>query len=361
MSEKRAFLITNPMIAANRSAEVTLSKFLRVIRPCYDSLSVVGGNLRVEADVGEVTLYSYPIARASNKLRRIWDVAVLQFKMSACVLSRIRRREAVYFWLGDKMLLPYLAAKCKGADIRFFIYGNVEKEENAGTFSKLSGKLIRFMAEHADSVCVESPGVLADWVGLKPRRLRVLHLYNDIPAAADPLREPIFGMLCRLAVSKRVPESIEAFSRVHALHPKWKLEIIGAGKLESQCREQIHRLNAEAYITLHGWVEHRQLHAITKRWKYLLFPTDCEGLPNGLIEMMGQGIPAIASPVGGVVDVVAEGVNGWLLEDNTVCGIEKGILKAIASSDAQMAENARQMILKEYSLSAAQKQAAEAI
>ena len=47
----QAYIVTNPMIAANRSSEVTLSKFLRVIQPCYEKLVVIGGNLTVESDL----------------------------------------------------------------------------------------------------------------------------------------------------------------------------------------------------------------------------------------------------------------------------------------------------------------------
>ena len=47
MNKKEIIVVTNPMIAANRSAEVTLSKFLRVIKPSVESIQVIGGNLSV--------------------------------------------------------------------------------------------------------------------------------------------------------------------------------------------------------------------------------------------------------------------------------------------------------------------------
>ena len=54
-------IITNPMIAVNESAKVTLSKFLRVIEPCCRNLQVLGGNLRIEGDLKQVQLVSVPI------------------------------------------------------------------------------------------------------------------------------------------------------------------------------------------------------------------------------------------------------------------------------------------------------------
>ena len=71
---KNAFVITNPMIAANRSAEVTLSKFLRVIRLSFDKVTVIGGNLRVEPDLEDVELVSLDIVRSGNKAKRALDI-----------------------------------------------------------------------------------------------------------------------------------------------------------------------------------------------------------------------------------------------------------------------------------------------
>lgn len=93
-----------------------------------------------------------------------------------------------------------------------------------------------------------------------------------------------------------------------------------------------------------------------------MFPSDTEGLPNGLIEMMGYGIPAIASAVGGIADVVQDGKNGILLSECSIdaisAGIERGILMPRAAYQ-EMAENAYQTILDEFTLSAAQKTASK--
>ena len=54
----KTFVITNPMIAANKSAEVTLSKFLRVISTKDAEIIVIGGNVTVESDLSDVRLIS---------------------------------------------------------------------------------------------------------------------------------------------------------------------------------------------------------------------------------------------------------------------------------------------------------------
>lgn len=101
MNKKEIIIVTNPMIAANRSAEVTLSKFLRVIAPLAESIKVIGGNLSVESDLDNVELISFPIVRHPNKIRRIISVFALQLNM-AKALIRLKKK-IVRFIFGSQI------------------------------------------------------------------------------------------------------------------------------------------------------------------------------------------------------------------------------------------------------------------
>lgn len=310
------FVITNPMIAANKSAQVTVSKFLRVISPCYCKIVLIGGNLKIEDDLNDIEVRSINITRSPNKIKRVIDIVILQIKMAKCVLKEGDKNSPVYFWVADKMILPYLCAKYKKMDIRYFIYGNVMKEGVRGSFSKISGDLIAYMANHADSVCVESNGVLNEWNNfIKPKKIRNIHLYTNVPERINMKRKNVIGMLCRLTEGKHVLESIQAFVNFHQVYPEYVLEIIGSGRQEEECRELINFYHAGSYIKMLGWVEHDLVQTLTKEWKFLLFPTDTEGMPNSVIEMMAQGVPVIASPVGGLSDIIVDKQNGFVLNN----------------------------------------------
>lgn len=360
MNKKEIIVVTNPMIAANRSAKVTLSKFLRVIKPSVESIQVIGGNLSVENDLNDIQLISFPITRHPNKFKRMLSIIGVQLKMMRAVIRIGQKGQPAYFWIADKMILPYFAAKMKGMEVNYFIYGNVEKEGTQSRFTALSGKLIRYMAAHADCVCMESPSVENEWPSLKIKQKKVIHLYTDTIAKPEfQNRDNIFGMVCRLTPGKHVVECIRAMSEIHNLHPNWRLEIIGSGKQQQECENLVNELEAKEYISLLGWVEHSDLQNKVKSWKFLLFPTDTEGMPNGIIEMMGFGIPAIASSVGGISDVICS-TNGFLLYGSTVLDLKERIEKAIELSDneyTKMARNAYETINREYTLPAAQAQA----
>lgn len=356
---KRAYIITNPMIAANRSAEVTLSKFLRVIKPSYEKLTVIGGNLSVEPDLKDVELVSFGIQRAENKIKRALDIIAVQFKMRKEVRRVINRNDPVFFWIGDKMILPYKAAMKKGAELNYFIMGNVAKEGNISRFTEISSKLIKYMAEHATYICMESRSVIDEWPGLKKNKTRVIHLYTD-QIQMNPIdeRRKAIGMVCRLTAGKHVLECIESMAQLHEKYPEWDLEIIGSGRQQEECENLITKLRAGSYVKLHGWVEHDEIVKKSKNWKFLLFPTDTEGMPNGLLEMMGRGIPALATPVGGIKDILCDGENGFILSENTVDAIKTGIQRLFKLNENEYikcSEGAFTIIANEYSLDGAVK------
>ena len=360
MRRKEVIVVTNPMIAANRSAEVTLSKFLRVIKPSVESIQVIGGNLSVESDLHDIQLISFPIVRHPNKLKRIFSIIGVQLKMMRSIIQHGQKGQSAYFWIADKMIFPFFAAKVKGLEVNYFIYGNVEKEGQKSKFTGFSGKMIRYMASHADYVCIESPSVENEWPGLNICRKKIIHLYTEILSEPEfENRKNVFGMICRLTPGKHVLECIRAMYEIHDMYPDWKLEIIGSGRQQNECEKLIEELNANEYIFLSGWISHLQLQYKIKTWKYLLFPTDTEGMPNGVIEVMGCGVPAIASPVGGITDII-NSMNGFILHDCTVEELKKQMISAIVTKEAtytKIAQNAYGTISKEFTLSAAQKQA----
>lgn len=358
---KKCIVITNPMVTHDRSPEVSLNKFLRVLSPLYQEFVVLSGNIVIDGDLQHIRLIDCPLQRRKTRWLRIIALLLYQLRLAWHVLAHARRDMPVYFWVADKMLLPFWAAKVRRADLRYFLYGNVTKEGAAGFLRSLSGRLIAYLANHADSVCVESPGVLAAWGrDVAPRRVRLLHLYTEMGEPA-PLaeRQNAVGMLCRLSAGKHVLEGIEAFVRFHQQHSDYRLEIIGSGEQEQACRALIARHHAEDHIHMTGWIDHHRLGAYTAKWKYLLFPTDAEGMPNSVIEMMGQGIPAIASPAGGVCDLIRHGENGWLLEDTTPEAICHALSAILADEEnyARVAQAARRTIACRFSLQSAQENA----
>jgi glycosyltransferase involved in cell wall biosynthesis len=77
-----------------------------------------------------------------------------------------------------------------------------------------------------------------------------------------------------------------------------------------------------------------------------------EAMPLGLMEAMASGIPVVATGVGGVADLVAQGVSGWLVGDNDFEGFAWHVNNLIADVPARcaMGSAARQRVVDHFSL-----------
>lgn len=78
-----------------------------------------------------------------------------------------------------------------------------------------------------------------------------------------------------------------------------------------------------------------------------------EGMPISLIEALSCGLTPICTAVGGIVDVVEDGKNGFLSQDMTVESYVKAIERYLALADSQKEE------MKQQSIESAQKYSIE--
>jgi glycosyltransferase involved in cell wall biosynthesis len=75
-----------------------------------------------------------------------------------------------------------------------------------------------------------------------------------------------------------------------------------------------------------------------------------EGLPNALLEAMAAGTPVLATPVGGVGDLIEDRVTGFLVKERTPSALAAGVLNALDGGGARrrIAERARDLVLRDY-------------
>jgi glycosyltransferase involved in cell wall biosynthesis len=61
-----------------------------------------------------------------------------------------------------------------------------------------------------------------------------------------------------------------------------------------------------------------------------VLPSRSESFPNALLEAMAAGVPAVASAVGGVLDLVAHDRTGWLVPPGDASRLAHAISNALA-------------------------------
>lgn len=95
---------------------------------------------------------------------------------------------------------------------------------------------------------------------------------------------------------------------------QFELHLVGAGPQESSLKFYANKLDIHDCIYWHGWCSHERLRLYYQRAYCLINPSQCEGMPNVILEAMACGIPIIASNVPGNRDIIRHGETGFLFD-----------------------------------------------
>lgn len=206
------------------------------------------------------------------------------------------------------------------------------------------------------AVSAEAAEQFAAETGIPSGRFVVLHSGVDTarfrpPSAARPGDRVVLGCVGRLDPIKAHDILIEAFARVAAAGgPDLELRLIGDGP----CAPALARLARDR--------------GVADRVRFLGMATDVpeqlreldmfllashrEGRPTSVMEALATGLPVIASRVGSMPGLVADGRTGVLVEPGDVAGLARAIadLAADAAVRRRYSAEARQVAVAEFSL-----------
>lgn len=105
---------------------------------------------------------------------------------------------------------------------------------------------------------------------------------------------------------------LEMFSQLLEKNNEYELWLIGGGLDQKRLTEISERLNISSKIRFCGKVEEVNEY-LSKTFLYL-HSALIENFPLSLLEAQSCGIPVIAPPVGGIPELVKDGLNGYLLD-----------------------------------------------
>lgn len=140
-------------------------------------------------------------------------------------------------------------------------------------------------------------------------------ILNGIPAIPPPvlgLSEKGLRILFvgRLSIQKDPLLAIQALQRSQDF--PWTLDVVGEGPLGPDMRAAAAPLGDR--VRWHGWLGEPQVREIMARSDVLLMTSRQEGLPMTAVEALWHGLAIVGSRIGGLADVVHDGINGLLCE-----------------------------------------------
>lgn len=150
---------------------------------------------------------------------------------------------------------------------------------------------------------------------------------------------------------------IEAIPRLHHMHPGLRTLIVGDGPLRAAMKDRIIMEGLGDSVVLTGWIPSGDLPGRLMSARILLHPSRLDGLPNVVLEAMACGTLIIATPVGGIPGIVADGETGILISTCSTDAICVAVERALAEpAIAMIADRAQGEIQRIYSLESVRSQ-----
>lgn len=174
--------------------------------------------------------------------------------------------------------------------------------------------LVRFFLDRAACIVVVSDRWAA-WMKGVTSNPRVVSIANAVrlPALSPARREPALVVFAgRCSESKGIYDLLQATLQLRRVIPKLRIECAGDGDLD-EVERAIASMGLADRVRVHGWVDSRRRDELLARAAVFVLPSHAEGLPMSVLEAMAAGCPVIASAVGGIPDLVQDGVNGLLI------------------------------------------------
>jgi glycosyltransferase involved in cell wall biosynthesis len=205
---------------------------------------------------------------------------------------------------------------------------------------------------------------------LKPDQ-KIYHIPNSVdsnlfcPADQEKKRHlrvrlnlPERGLLVafsgRLVSYKGLPLLLSVWRDIIIKYPHASLLIVGGGSMdiyncEREVKDFIKANNLQGCTILTGEV--RNVHDYLRASDLFVFPTEKEAFGISLIEAMSCGLPVIATPVGGLKDIVQDSINGLVVNPGDALSLFEALDKLISDETLRnvFGKMGRETVLDRYS------------
>lgn len=216
---------------------------------------------------------------------------------------------------------------------------------------------------------------LVDDLGLAPEKIRVIHNGLDPsgypPAARDwglsrefglPEDAFVIAIVAVLRAEKDHRSAVLAFREVADEMPEARLVIVGDGELRPEIEQLCRRVGVWSRVSFAGSRSDIP-HILAGVDAVLLSSVTIENLPFCILEAMAVGRPAVCTAVGGLPELVDDGVTGFLVPPRAPRELADRLLTIARRPDRgrSLGEAARRRLEDRFSLDRAANRVADEV
>jgi glycosyltransferase involved in cell wall biosynthesis len=182
-----------------------------------------------------------------------------------------------------------------------------------------------------------------------PVRPCALRRESDIPA-----RGPLLGVVARLEPEKGHRVLVEAMPAILAAVPDAWLAVIGEGSEADALRAQAAALGRTVADRIVFTGRRDDVSAVTADLTVAVLPSLREAQGISLLEAMARRVPVVASDVGGIPEVVTDGVDGRLVPPGDSAALAAAIVELLRdpSLARRLGEAGRRTVEERFSIDA---------
>ncbi|MDD4878948.1 MAG: glycosyltransferase family 4 protein [Candidatus Omnitrophica bacterium] len=307
------------------------------------------------------------IPELERKISPVKDILAL---WKIYLIMRRERPDIVHTHTAKAGALGRAAAILAGVPLRIHTFHGHIFESYFDSFSAGAFLFIeRFLAIFSKYIVVVSEAQKEEIVNkykiAKDKKVRVIPLglelgrLSSIVSRSEKFRGELhvgkdcilIGIIGRLVPVKNHRMFLDACKKLFdaAGIPDIKCAIIGDGEERAGLEGYAEKLGIREKIVFVGWK--KEMADVYADLDIVALTSLNEGTPVALIEALASGRPVVSTDVGGVKDVVEDGINGYLAASGDAAGFAKCLL-GLAQDHKKRGEfgsNGRRKVLQKYS------------
>lgn len=216
-------------------------------------------------------------------------------------------------------------ARMRGIPIVSTCHGFIANDVKLGVYNLLDRVALLF----ANRIIAVSETIKKDLSAIGIRESKIEVIQNSVQTDSNPAiliskrkqirqrvnlseSDIVIGYVGRLSEEKGIKFLIEAVSLLDQTNLPTKLLLIGDGQQRLELERFVEKKNLTKLVIFAGFQKH------IEDWLPALdifaLPSLTEGTPMALLEAMAQGLPVVASSVGGIPSIIRSGHNGILTQ-----------------------------------------------
>ena len=173
--------------------------------------------------------------------------------------------------------------------------------------------------------------------GFPPDRIKVVGNFLPVDNTTSCYEKEDYAVFMgRLSSEKGIMTLLEAFLKTGPI----KLKIAGTGILEKRIREYIKEKGMEQ-VEMMGFVSGNEKRELLRKAKASIIPSEWyENFPMSAVESLSVGTPVIASRIGGLSELIEDGLNGLLFNPGDSDELAEKIKHVFVDRDKSIAMGA---------------------